>query len=134
MASSSDTGGVARSAVQGVLNGGDNEFLKDMQYARLIEAGVGDRLLPFVCNVFVLLFNSVWDSIAGVAQKDINNLWASNFVNPMQSELSGKYPFAKSETEVSIPVLAKYLDINKGALNQFVTTQLAGVLTKQGNQ
>ena len=134
MASSSDTGGVARSAVQGVLNGGDNEFLEGMQYARLIEAGVGDRLLPFARNVFVLPFNSVWDSIAGVAQKDINNLWASNFVNPMQSELGGRYPFAKSETEVSIPVLAKYLDINKGALNQFITTQLAGVLTKQGNQ
>ena len=88
----------------------------------------------FARNVFVLPFNSVWDSIAGVAQKDINNLWASNFVNPMQSELGGRYPFAKSETEVSIPVLAKYLDINKGALNQFITTQLAGVLTKQGNQ
>ena len=30
--------------------------------------------------------------------------------------------------------MAKYLDVNKGVLNQFVTTQLAGVLTKQGNQ
>lgn len=134
MTASSDTGGAARTAVQGVLNGGDNEFLDGIQYARLIEAGVGDRLLPFARNVFVLPFNSVWDSIAGVAQKDINNLWASNFVNPMQSELGGRYPFARSEIEVSIPVLAKYLDVNKGALNQFVTTQLAGVLTKQGNQ
>ena len=134
MTASSDTGGAARTAVQGVLNGGDNEFLDGIQYARLIEAGVGDRLLPFARNVFVLPFNSVWDSIAGVAQKDINNLWASNFVNPMQSELGSRYPFARSEIEVSIPVLAKYLDVNKGALNQFVTTQLAGVLTKQGNQ
>lgn len=134
MTASSDTGGAARTAVQGVLNGGDNEFLDGIQYARLIEAGVGDRLLPFARNVFVLPFNSVWDSIAGVAQKDINNLWASNFVNPMQSELGGRYPFARSEIEVSIPVLAKYLDVNKGVLNQFVTTQLAGVLTKQGNQ
>ena len=127
MTASSDTGGAARTAVQGVLNGGDNEFLDGIQYARLIEAGVGDRLLPFARNVFVLPFNSVWDSIAGVAQKDINNLWASNFVNPMQSELGGRYPFARSEIEVSIPVLAKYLDVNKGVLNQFVTTQLAGV-------
>ena len=72
MASSSDTGGVARSAVQGVLNGGDNEFLEGMQYARLIEAGVGNRLLPFARNVFVLPFNSVWDSIAGVAQNSVD--------------------------------------------------------------
>ena len=40
MTASSDTGGAARTAVQGVLNGGDNEFLDGIQYARLIEAGV----------------------------------------------------------------------------------------------
>lgn len=131
---SSDAGGSARAAVQNVLGGTNNEFTDALQYSRLLEAGIGDQFLPFARNVFVQPFNITWDSIAGTAQRNINGMWAQSVVMPMESDLGGRYPFTNSELEVSIPMLAKYLDVGRGQLDQFIQTQLGGVVIKQGNQ
>ncbi|MDO1509199.1 MULTISPECIES: ImcF-related family protein [unclassified Neisseria] len=134
IAGASDTGSAARAMVQNVLAGESNEFADGLQYARIIEAGIGDRLLPFARNVFISPFYTSWGEIAGLAQHNIDSMWNQSLVTPMKKDLGGRYPFTSAETEVSIPMMAKYLDPDQGLLNQFIQNQLSGVLIKQGNQ
>ncbi|MDO5068839.1 MAG: ImcF-related family protein [Neisseria zoodegmatis] len=131
---SSDTGGAARIAVQGVMSGEQNEFTDGLQYARLVEAGVGDKLMAFANNVFVKPFHVSWGSLSGVAQENINSVWHQNVMSAAEADMGGKYPLNTSEIEVAIPVLAKYFEPNKGNFDQFIQSQLKGILTKQGHR
>lgn len=131
---SSDSGGAARIAVQGVMSGEENEFTDGLQYARLVEAGVGDKLLAFANNVFVKPFHVSWGSLSGAAQENINSMWHQNIMSAVEADMAGKYPLSASEIEVAIPVLAKYFEPNKGNFDQFIQSQLKGILTKQGHR
>lgn len=134
IAGASDSGAASRIAMQSVVNGENNEFTDGLQYARLIEAGIGDRWLQFAHNAFVLPFYTAWNSITGSAKQNINTMWNQNLSTPLQADLGGRYPFSPSETEISLPMLAKYLEPDQGLIDQFIKTQLGGVLTKQGSQ
>lgn len=134
LSGASDPGSAARIAMQSVVKGEDNQFSDGLEYARLIEASVGDGWLPFSHNVFVLPLRTSLDSIAGSARQNINVMWNQGLSESFKSDLGGRYPFSLSETEVSIPMLAKYLEPEKGSIDQFIKTQLGGIVTKQGNQ
>lgn len=134
IAGASDSGAASRIAMQSVFNGNDNEFTDGLQYARLIEASIGGGWLPFAHNVFVLPLHTSWDGITVSAKQNINTMWSKSLSLPLNTDLGGRYPFSPSEIEVSLPMLAKYLEPEHGLLEQFIKTQLGGVLTKQGSQ
>jgi len=45
----------------------------------------------------------------------------------------GRYPFKDVSSEVSLPLLAKYLNADSGRITQFLQTRLNGVLHKEGS-
>ncbi|CDL10116.1 probable membrane protein YPO1482 [Klebsiella pneumoniae IS43] len=50
------------------------------------------------------------------------------------SAFGGRYPFKNTSSEVSLPLLAKYLDSETGRIARFLQTRLNGVLHKEGSR
>ncbi|MFP4900932.1 type VI secretion IcmF C-terminal domain-containing protein, partial [Paraburkholderia sp. BR14261] len=46
----------------------------------------------------------------------------------------GRYPFADSDNDASLPEMARFMRPDNGVITQFVTTQLAGVVERQGDR
>lgn len=134
IADAADMDGMARVVVQDILAGKSNEFTDGADYARLLETGVGDGLSTFAKNVFVQPFQASWNAIVIPAQTSINGLWRQSVVLPWGADMEGRYPLNLTENEVAIPVLGKYLLPQQGIVDHFINSQLAGVLTLQGDQ
>lgn len=49
------------------------------------------------------------------------------------SAFGGRYPFNNSSSDISLPLLAKYLNADSGRIAQFLQNRLKGVLHKEGN-
>lgn len=124
----------AKQAVQSVLTGNNNEFTEGNRYAKLIETSLGNQLAPFAQQVFVQPFHVSWMGISTPAQRNINELWQKSVVESWQKDFSGRYPFANTDSEIAIPLLAKYLEPQQGLIDQFIQQQLSGVVTKQGDK
>ena len=124
----------AKQAVQSVLTGSNNEFTEGNRYAKLIETSLGNQLAPFSQQVFIQPFRVSWMNISTPAQRNINELWQKSIVESWQKDFSGRYPFANTDSEIAIPLLAKYLEPQQGLIDQFIQQQLSGVVTKQGDQ
>ncbi|ULJ62277.1 hypothetical protein MIS46_10000 [Wielerella bovis] len=124
----------AKQVVQSVLTGNSNEFTEGNRYAKLIEASLGAGLTPFAQQIFVQPFRVSWTGISMPAQRSINELWRKSVLESWQKDFSGRYPFSNTESEIAIPLLAKYLEPQQGLIDQFIQQQLSGVVTKQGDQ
>ncbi|RCA02801.1 type VI secretion protein VasK, partial [Klebsiella pneumoniae] len=64
----------------------------------------------------------------------LNAQWRSAVVEDWNSAFGGRYPFKNTSSEVSLPLLAKYLDSETGRIARFLQTRLNGVLHKEGSR
>ncbi len=68
------------------------------------------------------------------AAESLNAQWRSAVVEDWNSAFGGRYPFKNTSSEVSLPLLAKYLDSETGRIARFLQTRLNGVLHKEGSR
>jgi len=54
-------------------------------------------------------------------------------VDDWNSAFGGRYPFKDASSDVSLPLLAKYLDAESGRIARFLQTRLNGVMHKEGS-
>ncbi|MDI9280503.1 hypothetical protein QMZ65_25240, partial [Pantoea sp. EABMAA-21] len=50
------------------------------------------------------------------------------------SAFGGRYPFKNVSSEVSLPLLAKYLNAENGRITRFLQSRLSGVLHREGTR
>uniref|UniRef100_UPI00286FA319 ImcF-related family protein n=1 Tax=Buttiauxella brennerae TaxID=82988 RepID=UPI00286FA319 len=133
IAGAADPQAMTQGLMKAVFSGNNTTLSQSRQYAQLLAAGLGAEWGGFASAVLVEPMEQAWRGVLQPAQSGLNSAWQNSVQVPWAQEFAGRYPFANTQSEVSFSSLAHYLTPGSGVIDQFVTTQLAGLLEKQGD-
>ncbi|MCW1829923.1 type VI secretion protein VasK [Enterobacter asburiae] len=128
-----DPQAMIRTLAQTVFEGKAVDLTDTRDYGSLIAAGLGQEWSGFGRTVFVNPMEQAWQQVLTPAADSLNAQWQQAVVAEWNSAFSGRYPFNNSSSDVSLPLLAKYLNADSGRIARFLQTRLKGVLHKEGN-
>lgn len=129
-----DPQAMTQTIAQTVFQGKAVDLTETRDYGSLIAAGLGQEWSGFGRTVFVNPMEQAWEQVLTPAADSLNAQWQQSVVAEWNSAFGGRYPFNNSGSDVSLPLLAKYLNGDSGRIAQFLQTRLKGVLHKEGNQ
>lgn len=128
-----DPQAMTQTIAQTVFQGKAVDLTETRDYGSLIAAGLGQEWSGFGRTVFVTPMEQAWQQVLTPAADSLNAQWQKAVVAEWNSAFGGRYPFNNSSSDVSLPLLAKYLNADSGRIAQFLQTRLKGVLHKEGN-
>ena len=128
-----DPQAMTQTIAQTVFQGKAVDLTETRDYGSLIAAGLGQEWSGFGRTVFVNPMEQAWQQVLIPAADSLNAQWQQAVVAEWNSAFGGRYPFNNSSSDVSLPLLAKYLNADSGRIAQFLQTRLKGVLHKEGN-
>ncbi|GAL58205.1 hypothetical protein EV102420_09_02380 [Pseudescherichia vulneris NBRC 102420] len=131
--SAADPQAMTRTIAETVFQGKAVDLTETRDYGSLIAAGLGQEWSGFGRTVFVDPMEQAWQQVLTPAADSLNARWQQAVVSEWNTAFGGRYPFSDSSSEVSLPLLAKYLNADSGRITQFLQTRLKGVLHKEGN-
>lgn len=131
--SAADPQAMTQTIAETVFQGKAVDLTETRDYGSLIAAGLGQEWSGFGRTVFVDPMEQAWQQVLTPAAGSLNAQWQQAVVAEWNSAFGGRYPFSDSSSEVSLPLLAKYLNADSGRITQFLQTRLKGVLHKEGN-
>jgi type VI secretion system protein ImpL len=128
-----DPQAMTQTIAQTVFQGKAVDLTETRDYGSLIAAGLGQEWSGFGRTVFVSPMEQAWQQVLTPAADSLNAQWQQAVVSEWNSAFGGRYPFNNASSDVSLPLLAKYLNADSGRIAQFLQTRLKGVLHKEGN-
>lgn len=128
-----DPQAMTQTIAQTVFQGKAVDLTETRDYGSLIAAGLGQEWSGFGRTVFVQPMEQAWQQVLTPAADSLNAQWRQAVVAEWNSAFGGRWPFNNSSSDVSLPLLAKYLNADSGRIAQFLQTRLKGVLHKEGN-
>ena len=128
-----DPQAMTQTIAQTVFQGKAVDLTETRDYGSLMAAGLGQEWSGFGRSVFVNPMEQAWQQVLTPAADSLNTQWQQAVVAEWNSAFGGRYPFNNSSSDVSLPLLAKYLNADSGRIAQFLQTRLKGVLHKEGN-
>ncbi|MBB1199821.1 type VI secretion protein VasK [Enterobacteriaceae bacterium 89] len=128
-----DPQAMTQTIAQTVFQGKAVDLTETRDYGSLIAAGLGQEWSGFGRTVFVNPMEQAWQQVLTPAADSLNAQWQQAVVSEWNSAFGGRYPFNDASSDVSLPLLAKYLNADSGRIAQFLQTRLKGVLHKEGN-
>jgi type VI secretion system protein ImpL len=131
--SSADPDAMARLAAQSVLQGRTSDLADSRDYASRVAASLGEQWSGFG-ELFRAPFDQTWQVIVQPAAASLNEIWRTAIVSDWNRTFGGRYPFADSDNDASLPEMARFMRPDSGVITQFVTAQLAGVVERQGDR
>ncbi|RQR42160.1 ImcF-related family protein [Burkholderia sp. Bp9142] len=131
--SSADPDAVARLAAQSVLQGKTSDIADSRDYANRVAASLGEQWSGFGA-LFRAPFDQAWQVIVQPAASSLNEIWRTAILADWNKTFGGRYPFADSDNDASLPEMARFMRPDSGVIAQFVTSQLAGVVERQGDR
>ncbi|MFI8415930.1 ImcF-related family protein [Serratia sp. NPDC078593] len=129
-----DPQAMAQALAQTVFQGKAVDLTETRDYGSLIAAGLGQEWSGFGNTVFVQPMEQAWQQVLMPAADSLNAQWQQAVVSDWNRAFSGRYPFNNSRSDVSLPLLAKYLNADSGRIAQFLHTRLKGVLHREGSR
>lgn len=129
-----DPQAMTQSLAQTVFQGKAVDLTETRDYGSLIAAGLGQEWSGFGRTVFVYPMEQAWQQVLAPAADSLNAQWQQAVVSDWNSAFGGRYPFNNTSSEVSLPLLAKYLNVDSGRIAQFLQTRLKGVLHREGSR
>ncbi|WP_321839145.1 ImcF-related family protein [Paraburkholderia bannensis] len=133
IASSSDAEAMSRQAAQAVLQGRPSDIADSREYASRLAASLGEQWAGFG-ELFRAPLDQNWRVVVQPAAASLNDIWRRSIVADWNRSFGGRYPFFDSDNEASLPEMARIMRPDNGVITQFVTTQLAGVVERQGDR
>ena len=131
--SSPDPDALARLAAQSVLQGKTSDIADSRDYASRVAASLGEQWSGFGA-LFRAPFDQSWQVIVQPAASSLNEIWRTVILADWNKAFGGRYPFADSDNDASLPEMARFMRPDSGVIAQFVTSQLAGVVERQGDR
>jgi len=128
-----DPQAMTQALAQTIFQGKAVDLTETRDYGSLIAAGLGQEWGGFGRTVFVQPMEQAWQQVLTPAAESLNAQWQQAVVAEWNSAFGGRWPFNNSSSDVSLPLLAKYLNADSGRIAQFLQTRLRGVLHKEGN-
>lgn len=128
-----DPQAMTQTIAQTVFQGKSVDLTATRDYGSLLAAGLGQEWSGFGRALFVTPLEQAWQQVLTPAADSLNTQWQQAVVNEWNAAFNGRYPFNRSSSDVSLPLLAKYLNTDSGRIVQFLQTRLNGVLHREGN-
>ncbi|MGF6748536.1 type VI secretion system protein ImpL [Paraburkholderia sp. MM5482-R1] len=133
MVDSADADAMARAAAQSVLQGKTSDIADSRDYASRLAASLGEQWAGFG-NLFQAPLDQTWQVVVQPAAASLNDIWRTAIVADWNRTFGGRYPFADSDNDASLPEMARFMRPDSGVITGFVTTQLAGIVERQGDR
>lgn len=134
VASASDPQEMMQTLAQTVFQGKSVDLTDTQQYGSLISASLGEEWSGFGSTMFVLPLTQAWETVLQPSAASLNDKWSRAVVANWHTAFDGRFPFAASKSDASLPMLAEFLRKDSGRIERFLTTELSGVLHKEGSQ
>lgn len=134
IADSPDADSEARQVARALFQGRSSELADTLAYAQLVAASLGEQWTGMGQALFVQPIAQATQAVLEPAQASLNDAWRQTIVATWNRSFAGRYPFANTANDASLPELARFLRPQGGLVGSFLATQLAGVLTLQGDQ
>ncbi len=133
VAYASDPQQMTQQMAQTVFQGKTVDLTETQDYGSLMAASLGEEWSSFGREMFVQPLTQAWQTVLQPSAASLNTQWQTSIVANWNSAFAGRYPFASSGNDASLPMLGQFIRANSGRIEQFLTRQLAGVLHKEGN-
>lgn len=134
VAGSSDPQEMMQTLAQTVFQGKSIDLTDTRQYGSLIAASLGEEWSGFGQTMFVQPLTQAWETVLQPSAASLNDKWSRSVVALWRSAFDGRYPFAASNNDASLPMLAEFLRKDSGRIERFLNSELSGVLHKEGSQ
>ncbi|WP_185922714.1 ImcF-related family protein [Hafnia paralvei] len=134
VASASDPQEMMQTLAQTVFQGKSVDLTDTQQYGSLISASLGEEWSGFGSTMFVQPLTQAWETVLQPSAASLNDKWSRSVVANWHTAFDGRYPFAASKSDASLPMLAEFVRKDSGRIERFLTTELSGVLHKEGSQ
>nr|WP_262805774.1 ImcF-related family protein [Enterobacter quasiroggenkampii] len=134
VASASDPQAMMQTLAQTVFQGKSVDLTDTQQYGSLISASLGEEWSGFGSTMFVQPLTQAWETVLQPSAASLNDKWSRSVVANWQTAFDGRFPFAASKSDASLPMLAEFVRKDSGRIERFLSTELNGVLHKEGSQ
>ena len=105
---SPDTDAMSRAAAQAVLQGRTSEIAESRDYAGRVAASLGRQWTGFG-ELFQQPLEQTWQVVLRPAASSLNNTWRSGILADWNRNFGGRYPFADSDNDASLPDMARFM-------------------------
>ncbi|MGQ7816327.1 ImcF-related family protein [Metapseudomonas furukawaii] len=129
-----DPQAMVQALAQTVFQGRSVDLTDTQSYGSLMAASLGSDWSGFGQALFVQPLDQAWRKILQPSAAGLNGQWQRAIVTPWNDAFAGRYPFAASGADSSLPMLGQMIRADTGRIDQFLTRQLGGVLRKEGNR
>ena len=134
MSNSPNADAQAKQVALALFQGKGSDLADIQNYADMIAASLGAQWAGMGDALFVRPVAQATQTILLPAQASLNDAWRQTIAATWNKSFAGRYPFANTENDASIPELARFLRPQGGLITAFLGTQLAGVLELQGDR
>jgi type VI secretion system protein ImpL len=131
---SADPDDQARQIAQALFQGKGSELSDTLSYAQLVSASLGEQWAGMGSALFVQPIEQATQTVLRPAQASLNDAWRQTVVATWNRSFAGRYPFADTANDASLPEFARFVRPQGGLIGSFLSTQLAGALQLQGDQ
>jgi type VI secretion system protein ImpL len=125
---------MTQTLAQTVFQGKSIDLTDTQSYGRLIAASLGAEWGAVGNTLFVQPLDQAWQKVLQPSAASLNKQWQRAIVSDWDSAFTGRYPFAATTSDVSLPMLGQMIRADSGRIEQFLHRELNGVLRKEGSQ
>jgi len=119
---------------QSVFQGKNVDLTDTQAYASLLAASLGAEWDSVGQTLFVQPLEQAWQRVLQPSAAGLNSQWQRAIVSDWHSAFAGRYPFAATANDASLPMLGQMIRADSGRIEQFLQQQLGGVLRKEGSR
>ncbi|HAT1648205.1 TPA: type VI secretion protein VasK [Raoultella planticola] len=134
VASASDPQEMMQTLAQTVFQGKSVDLTDTQQYGSLVAASLGEEWSGFGRTLFVQPLTQAWETVLQPSAASLNDRWSRSVVANWHTAFDGRFPFAASKSDASLSMLAEFIRKDSGRIDRFLTTELSGVLHKEGSR
>lgn len=134
IAGASDPQEMMQTLAQTVFQGKSVDLTDTQQYGSLVAASLGEEWSGFGNTLFVQPLTQAWETVLQPSAASLNDRWSRSVVANWHTAFDGRFPFAASKSDASLPMLAEFIRKDSGRIDRFLTLELNGVLHKEGSQ
>lgn len=132
--SAPDPEAMIQTLAQTVFQGKGADLTDTQAYGNLIAASLGADWGAAANTLFVQPLDQAWQQILQPSSAGLNRAWQRSIVDEWQGAFSGRYPFAATSSDASLPMLGQMIRADSGRIEQFLAQQLTGLLRKEGSR
>jgi type VI secretion system protein ImpL len=125
---------MTQALAQSVFQGRSVDLTDTQAYGSLLAASLGAEWDGIGQTLFVQPLEQAWQRVLQPSVAGLNSQWQRAIVRDWQGAFAGRYPFAATGSDASLPMLGQMIRADAGRIDQFLQQQLGGVLRKEGSR